>query len=147
MPETGTRADPFFAFRFELVFDDLVVGGFSEIDGLELETEVHSYAEGGQNTFVHKFPGRTKQSNLRLKHGVADRAIHDWYLDMARNGVVRLRDATILVWDPSGAAVVMEWDLRQAFPCKWTGPALNATQSAVAVESVELCHRGLERRV
>jgi len=40
---------------------------------------------------------------------------------------------------------VMWWDFADAFPVKWTGPMLNASSSAVAVESFELRHRGLSR--
>jgi phage tail-like protein len=40
----------------------------------------------------------------------------------------------------------MEWYIHQAFPTKWSGPELNATQNSVAVESLELAHQGLERR-
>jgi phage tail-like protein len=39
---------------------------------------------------------------------------------------------------------VKTWQFRRAFPVKWSGPALNAQQGAVAIESVELVHEGLE---
>jgi phage tail-like protein len=145
MAETGARNDPFLAFRFEVKLDDLSVGGFSECAGLQLETEVQDYAEGGLNTHVRKFPGRTKQTNITLKRGVVDRELWDWCYDLSQ-GQVRFRNGSILVRDPSGGQVVMEWQFRQAFPCKWLGPELNATQSNVAVETLELCHQGLERR-
>jgi phage tail-like protein len=41
---------------------------------------------------------------------------------------------------------VAEWRFKEAFPAKWLGPELNATQSQVAVETVELCHHGLVRQ-
>ncbi len=145
MAETGTRNDPFLAFRFEIKLDDLSVGGFSECSGLQLETEVQDYTEGGLNTHVHKFPTRTKQTNLTLKRGLVDRELWDWYWDLTQ-GQVRFRNGSVIVRDPSGEQVMMEWQFRQAFPCKWQGPELNATQSNVAVETLELCHQGLERQ-
>jgi len=60
--------------------------------------------------------------------------------------VVRRRNGTILVRDPSGGQVVMEWQFRRAFPAKWTGPDLSAGQNNVAMETLELAHEGLERR-
>jgi phage tail-like protein len=42
--------------------------------------------------------------------------------------------------------VAAEWQVRDAFPCKWIGPDLAAEQSTVAIETVELCHHGLRRR-
>lgn len=145
MPETGARADPFVAFRFKVNLDDLAVGGFSECAGLQLETEVHDHMEGGLNTHVLKFPTRTKQTNITLKRGIVDRILWDWYEDLIA-GAVKVRSGSVLMHDPSGQAVVAEWHFRDAFPCKWVGPELNASQNSVAVETFELCHQGLDRR-
>jgi phage tail-like protein len=142
MPKTGNRDDPFVAFRFEIQLDDLSVGGFSECSGIQLETEVQDYNEGGLNTYVHKFPTRTKQSNITLKRGIVDRTLWDWYYALTQ-GDIQFRNGTILVYDPSGGEVVMVWEFSRAFPCKWVGPELNASQNNVAVETLELCHHGL----
>jgi phage tail-like protein len=144
MPETGSRTDPFLAFRFEVRLDDLATGGFSECSGLALETEVHDYFEGGVNGAVRRFPTRTRQANLVLKRGIVDRALWDWY-SLLTQGLVLLRNGAVAVLDPAGGKVVAEWQFRLAFPCKWQGPDLNAGQSSVAVETLELCHQGLER--
>lgn len=145
MPNSADRQDPYVAFRFEIRFDDLPVGGFSECGGLQLETEVQDYAEGGFNQHVHKFPGRTKQTNITLKRGIVDRELHDWYLNLVK-GTVSLKNGSILVRDMSGKKVDIEWQFQRAFPCKWIGPDLNATQNNVAVETIEICHQGLIRR-
>ena len=54
------RKDPFVAFRFEVNLDGLAVAGFSECSGLQWETEIQDYNEGGLNTYVRKFPTRTR---------------------------------------------------------------------------------------
>ncbi len=138
------RKDPFVAFRFEVRLDDLAVAGFSECSGLQMETEVQDYSEGGLNTNLLKFPTRTKQSNLVLKRGIVDQVMWSWYRDLTQ-GVIKRRNGAVIVRDPSGGTVVMEWQFRDAFPSKWTGPELNATQNNVAVETLELVHSGLER--
>jgi phage tail-like protein len=145
VPETSARVDPFVAFRFEVTLDDLAVGGFTECGGLQLETEVHDHMEGGLNTHVLKFPTRTKQTNITLKRGIVDRIMWDWYADLIA-GAIEMRAGSILMRDPAGDDVVAEWQFRDAFPCKWVGPELNAGQNNVAVETVELCHLGLDRR-
>lgn len=145
MGETGKRNDPFVAFRFDLKFDEESFGGFSECSGLNLETQVQDYPEGGQNDFTHRFPTRTVQTNVILKRGIVDRRVWDWYFQ-ATQGQVKPRTVSVLVYDGSGTEVVMEYQLRRAFPCKWNGPELNATQNNVALETLELCHQGLERR-
>ena len=145
MPSTGDRVDPILAFRFVVAFDDLDAGGFSECSGLSLETEVMDYIEGGVNTHVHKFVTRTKQSNLTLRRGIARRVLWDWYWDITR-GLFRSRNGSLRVLDTDGAKVVMEFQFFKAFPLKWAGPDLNASQSSVAVETLDICHQGLERR-
>jgi len=145
MAQTGSRNDPFLAFRFEVRLDDLAVGGFSECTGLQIETEVQDHQEGGLNTYVWKFPTRTKQSNITLKRGIVDLEMWRWYDDLVQ-GRVRFRNGSIIVYDLSGQTPVIEWQFRRALPVKWQGPDLNATQNNVAVETVELSHHGLERR-
>lgn len=146
MAETGSRDDPFLAFRFEIRIDDLPVGGFSECTGIQIETDIEDYNEGGLNTHIHKFPTRTKQSNITLKRGITDRALWNWYYDLTQ-GRMRFRNGSILVHDPSGETVAIEWMFTRAFPAKWVGPELNASQNNVAVETFELCHHGLERKL
>jgi phage tail-like protein len=141
--EVARRADPFLGFRFEVRVDDLPLGGFSECGGLQLETEVLDYAEGGLNTSLHKLPVRTKQTNIRLKRGIADRSLWDWHAELV-SGVVRRRNGSIRIHDPGGGQVVAEWQFHRAYPVKWVGPELNATQNQVAVETIELVHEGLE---
>ncbi len=35
------------------------------------------------------------------------------------------------------------WFFRRGLPTKWSGPALNAAQSAVAIETLEITHEGI----
>jgi phage tail-like protein len=142
---TGDRSDPFLAFRYVISFDDLRAG-FSECTGLQVEIEVKEYMQGGMNRFVHKFPGRSKQSNLTLKRGIVDTALWDWYYDLMQGRVI-FRDGSINVKDPSGKQDVMAWRLTRAFPIKWVGPDLNADQNSVAVETLELAFHELQRTI
>lgn len=145
MAESGARGDAALGFRFRVRIDGLGDGGFSEVSGLQLETEVHDYPEGGLNTHLRKFPTRTKQANLVLKRGIVDRELWDWHQQLVQ-GRVQRRSGSVIVYDPSGTEAVLEWQLKRAFPIKWQGPELNAAQSSLAVETLELCHEGLERR-
>ena len=145
MAETAARVDPALGFRFRVTLDDMAPAGFSDCGGLQVETEVHEYAEGGRNTNMLRFPTRTKHASLTLKRGIVDPALWAWHDDVVQ-GRIRRRNGTVAVHDPSGDRVVAEWQFRDAFPCKWVGPELAAGQSAVAVETLELCHQGLVRR-
>lgn len=145
MPELGKSRYPFAAFRFEVRLDELPVAGFSECGGLELRTAFEEVAEGGQNDFVRKLPGRTTQSDLRLRRGIADRVLWDWYVALVGGKVTR-RNGAVMLRSADGSAVVAEWRFRRALPVSWAGPELDAEQSRIAVETIELAHEGLDRR-
>ena len=39
---------------------------------------------------------------------------------------------------------VMRWNIRRAWPSRWTGPGLNAKNNEIAMETLEICHEGLK---
>ena len=57
-------------FLFEV--DGVKIGQFMEAGGLEVSVETESVEEGGQNSFVHKLPGRMTWPNITLKRGVTN---------------------------------------------------------------------------
>jgi phage tail-like protein len=144
MPDTGARNDPAPAFRFTVRFDNLPPGGFTDCTGLQMETQVQEFAEGGLNTHTWRFATRSKQSNVTLKRGIVNKTLWDWFQDIAR-GKMQFRNGTILVHDHDGGKDLIEFQILQAFPVKWSGPELSAAQNNLAVESVEFAHQGLQR--
>lgn len=145
MSKTSARLDPVTAFRFTVAFDDLPPGGFSDCTGLQLELETQEYAEGGLNTHTWRFAGRTKQNNLTLKRGIVNRVLWDWFHAIS-TGDFRSRNCTVTVHDASGAEDALEFQLTDAFPVKWIGPELAASQNNLAVETLEIAHQGLSRK-
>ena len=74
-----------FNFIVELAKPNKVLGGFSEVSGLEMNTEFEEYKEGGVNTFVHKLPTITKYQNLVLKRGMTDsNTLYNWEKEVAQ---------------------------------------------------------------
>lgn len=140
----GVRLDPYQVFNFFIEIEGILAGGFSECSGLQVETEVHEYAEGGQNEYVHRFRGRTKYPPLVLKHGLTViNGLWLWHKDVLEGNVNR-KNGTIYLLDRRRIPVLW-WDFKQAFPTKWTGPELRANSGDVAFESIELAHQGLSR--
>lgn len=161
---TGQRSDPVPAFNFyislirtsnslakflgdstlekALLSSDLVVaGGFSECSGIEGTLQVEEYSEGGENRFVHKFPTRMTYSNITLKRGITfSQELWKWHFDYA-NGKGKRLDGLITLLDESENAVRI-WAFQKGLPLKWTGPTLNAAQSQVAIETLEIAHQG-----
>ena len=141
----GQRVDPYRAFNFLVEIEGLIVGGFSQVSGLESEVETTTYREGGLNRQQHVLPGPTSYPNLVLTRGLTDvDTLWRWYEDVTR-GIVRRKHGTIMLLDDAHAPV-MSWEFRDAYPVKWRGPQLDAsTGTTVAIEQVELVHRGLRK--
>jgi phage tail-like protein len=139
------RLDPYMAFNFVVELESLVVGGFSEVTGLQSEVEVTPYREGGLNEFEHKLPGPVTYPNLVLTRGLTDReTLWMWY-DNVTKGIIRRKNGTIMLLDHRHTPVIW-WDFYHAYPVKWVGPQLQASNStAVAVEQIELVHEGLRK--
>jgi phage tail-like protein len=135
------RADPYLSFRFLVEVDGLVVGGFSEVGGLDLEVEVHKFREGGFNEFERQLPGPAKHpTRLSLKRGMVDLDdFYDW-CENATYGWFERRDLTVKLLDNAGEER-RSWVFLDACPVKWSGPRLTAGTAEVAVETVELIYR------
>ena len=139
----GKRKDPYLAFNFKVEITGLVVGGFSEVSGLQVETEVEDYREGGLNHYVHKLPGPSRYpTNLTLKHGLTDiDGLWKWHQEVVQ-GLIKRKKVSILLYD-SARKEKWRWDFDGALPVKWIGPELRAGSTDVAVESIEFVHKGM----
>jgi phage tail-like protein len=140
----AARLDPFLGFRFLVEIQGLIVAGFTEVSGLQAEISVQTYAEGGLNAYEHKLPGPARYPNLVLKRGMTDvDNLWNWHRDVARGVVERRNGSVVLVGE--GAQAAWRWNFVGAYPVKWTGPDLRAESATVAVETLELAHRGLTK--
>jgi phage tail-like protein len=140
----GVRNDPYSAFNFLVEVEGILAGGFSECTGLQVETEVLDYREGGLNEYVHRFAGPTKYPPLILKHGLTQiDGLWNWHQDVTR-GKIERQNGTIYLLDRQHLPV-MWWDFKEAIPVKWSGPDLRAESGTIAFETLELSHHGLSR--
>jgi phage tail-like protein len=147
LPVTGDLTHPFLNAQFRLQIDGLAMGDFAECSGLAGEVSVEEYQEGGENRFAHKFPSRGGHPNLVLKRGtgISDQ-LWRWYEEFTSKGLVAPRDGQgLLLSSVDGEiATVRAWSFVGGWPIKINGPDLNATSPGVAIEAVELVHRGLK---
>jgi phage tail-like protein len=138
----ANTSNPLQIFNFHIEIEGLVMAGFSECTGLQVEIEAHTYLEGGVNGFEHQLWGRAKYPRLILKRGLTQiDGLWDWYWDVTQ-GKVRRKNGTIYLQD-SAQRPIFAWHLLQALPLKWTGPELKADSATVAFESIEVAHKGL----
>ena len=128
--------------RFYVMIEGIAQAIFTEVNGLQVETEVMEYAEGGNNRFIHRLPGRTKISNLTLKHGMTrSNDLFKWYMKSIQ-GEVDQRNLSVIMYNTAGEEL-MRWDFIKAYPVKWVGPQLSASGNTAAIETLELAHAGL----
>jgi len=128
--------------RFYVKIDGMASAVFTEMSGLQVETVVTEYEEGGNNGFVHRLPGRTKVGNVTLKRGiVASNEFFNWYSEIL-NGKLKFRHVDVQVFDAEGKELA-KWSFANAFPVKWIGPQLAADGKNAAIETLELAHEGL----
>lgn len=137
-------------FLFEV--DGVDIGSFMEVSGLEVSIETEDVAEGGQNAFTHKLPGRMTWPNITLKRGVTSQDnLLEWLNassgeKFAGNGNKLTRSsAAITLLDRAGKRL-RSWDLEEAYPVKWTGPSFAADSESAADESLEITHHGFRAR-
>ena len=140
----GKRRDPYGNFNFLVEIDGMIEAGFSEVSGLDMETQVSEDKEGGVNTYIHKLPTQTKYSNIILKRGITD-SVELWqWQDKAAKGKVQRRSGSVILLNESGEEKV-RWNFKDSWPCKWKGPVFKADGDEVAIEILEIAHEGIER--
>ncbi len=133
------------AFYFSVEIDGFSQMSFQEVSGLEVEMELEEIAEGGENRFKHRLPKGTKYNNLVLKRGFVDgdNRLVDWLsktLFDAFEDRIQTKDVLVTLLDESGSKV-LAWNVKNAYPVKLNMSTLNAQESSLAIESIELAYQ------
>jgi phage tail-like protein len=138
------RDDPYLNFNFAVEIDGITVAGFSEADLPEGRIEAVAYREGTDRTTASRLlPGRVSYGPLVLRRGfTGDDALFEWWRAVAQ-GTLDRRNVTVVVRAEQGQPVA-RWNLRRAWPMKYTAPDLRALGNDVAIETLELAHEGIE---
>jgi phage tail-like protein len=143
--DSGSRTkDEHLGLRFWIQIGSIEIAGFSECSAISIEEEMQEYAEGGLNTFTHKLPVRKKYANITLKRGIdPGQDLYKWYKQGINGTPAPRMDISIIVYGPVPGSEVRRWDLKEAYPVKWTGPDLKSEAASMAVESLEIAYHGL----
>lgn len=154
MPRRAT--DPYPNFHFRLELGHIQVAGFAECTGLQMETKVLDYKEGGRNSHTLKFPEHTEMSNVTLKKGVSDsNELFSWAQSLAEGNFDKKKNARpgdpdtdneksciIYLRDEMGNDK-KKWTLFRPLPVKWVGPELKASANEISIETLEIAHEGI----
>jgi phage tail-like protein len=139
---------PFTAFNFSV---ELTVGpahlcnaAFAECDGLELNQEVKTIREGGNNGVQVKLAGATAYGNLTLKRGLtASFDLWDWF-ELSIQDPSSRADASVVLLGKDGKTERARWVLHGCLPLKLKAPPLNAKDGMVAVEELQVAYQSLK---
>lgn len=142
------------AMRFKVTIKDSGTSGISDLGmwsacrGLKVQFATTTIKVGGIYEYEEFLPDQIKFSNVTLERGVLkkdSKNVQKWLKDVAkhwRDGDYKLADITIKLYDATDDDGAIEWKLKDAFPVSWTGPSMAASENKIAMETLELAHRG-----
>lgn len=150
------RTNPFGAFNFKLDFEgpsgveeSLDSVGFMECTGLDSETAPMEYRDSlipersgkDGSSYTRKLPGMERYPNVVLRRGLTGSAALWKWRKLVRDGKPweEVKANVIVKLQNEQHSEVMTWRLEDAWPCKLSGPTLNARTNEIAVETLELC--------
>ncbi|GAB4012174.1 phage tail protein [Spirosoma sp. KCTC 42546] len=130
-----------FLVAFELFPQTIQDGRFQEISGLNVEMQMESIREGGENRFEHQLPVRTKYSDLVLKRGLfVGSGVYQWAKNAFEDFQFQPVNLLISLLNEQHAPL-MSWHVVHALPKKWDISAFNAEQNTIAIETLTLTYR------
>ncbi len=156
-------------FRFKVSLENidnnlLAEAHFSEVSGIDATYDVIEYRDGDDALATpEKYSGLIKYSNITLSRGMTESLdFYQWIMtasgDALASGVAlgtfkgsNLQKTgsngstctmTIQLLDDQGASPVASWKFRHVWPVKYTGPDFKGTGSEIALEKLEVAHRG-----
>ncbi len=114
---------------------------FSEVGGLSVETGTEELAEGGENRYIQKYPGRTKYPELVLKRGLlVNSEVYTWIRECLDADVIQPKNIDVKLLNTEHQPLVT-WHLVNAYPTKWSVSDFNATGNTVVVETLQLYYQ------
>jgi phage tail-like protein len=143
--QTGTWVDPYRAYHFKVMVDQVTEGHFTECSGLAVRVRSIPYREGGGGPVVHRLPGPVDYGEVTLRYGLTNSTqMWQWFMS-AVLGKVERRSVSIAELGEDGVTEVLRWNLDRAWVSQWRGALLDALGHEAAIESMTLVFESLER--
>jgi phage tail-like protein len=144
MAPVGKPVEIHAGFRFVVKVDNVNTAAFTECVLPRLQVETEDIKEGGLNEYIHRLPVRVNAGTVTLKHGVTKSdELLNWYMDVLKGQIKNAtRDVMVVIFDSTRKIRIATWTFSKAYPIRWGGPTLRSSDSAVAIEEIELAHQG-----
>ncbi|MCG1040908.1 MULTISPECIES: phage tail protein [Burkholderiaceae] len=127
---------PIPTYRFKVVVGSEEMA-CSAVSGLELGVETIEYKDG--TGAVRRMPGQRQALHITLRRGVVKgkSQLYDWINSISLNQVEK-KDMSISLTSEAGDALLVTWNVTDAFPTKLSAPHFDASSNEVAIEEVSL---------
>ena len=146
--ETGKQENatwPMPKFYFKVTWGSTIIK-FSEVSGLDTETQIIEYRHSGSKT-VHpiKMPGVGKVSNVTMKRGVfmGSTTYWDWYNGIKLNTIDKNRQTILIELLDENEKPTMSWTLNNAWLTKVTSTDLKSDGNEAAIDTLEVAYETL----
>ena len=118
---------------------------FQEVSGMDWQTDIEEYNEGGENRFVHQLPKGIKQQKLSLKRGVAGvtSPLMLWCKGVMEGGLntsISPRIALVHLLNEHRLPMRV-WCFHNAYPVHWEIEPFSSLKNEVAIERIELAYQ------
>jgi phage tail-like protein len=160
--ETGTTAlnalfkertlhdDIVLGFRFGVLF---IAGGvipnpldirFQKVSGLSAEVNTITLEEGGQNLYIHRLPKSISYNNLVLERGFVVGSPLNVEFNAAMS-LFKFTPSNVLVTLLSETKIPLAaWLFMKAYPVKWATSDLNAGETTIVIDTLELAYTRMQ---
>ena len=146
----ATPVYPFTAFSFAVEIyrgedsKPLVEAAFAECEGLEMNQDVKTIREGGDNKRQIRLSGPVTLGQLTLRRGMtADFALWQWFQDSIDDPRLRA-GAEVVLLAADGVSERARFQLSRCLPVKVKAPQLNAKDGQIAVEELQVAYETLQ---
>lgn len=149
--------DPLKNFRFRVEVDGISRAGFSEVSGLQRETDVVEYREGGSNETPQKSAGLSKFADITLDRGQiigsnqgGDDDFYNWAQDVhdtatGGNSLQYRKDLDIVQYNSLNVEV-RRWTIEQAWPKLYKPFSdLQGLGTENSIERLVIAHEGFDK--
>jgi phage tail-like protein len=142
------REDPLVGFFFSIDVQGTVAGYFTEVSGIGSENEIgeHKVVTEKSVQVVMKVPGRLKWGDITLKRGLTSNVDLWKWRKMVEDGDVKgaRKNGSIVMYDEA-LKPVAQWDFKNAWPSKITGPAPKSDSNELVLEEMTIVHEYIVR--
>ena len=142
---------PAYNYRVDI---GLTTISFSNVSGLSISFEAHTYKESPHETgktgpVVMRMPAQQADVKITLKKGLVRQSgigsiplLYGWINNTKINQIEK-KDIFIYLLNEKGEPVI-KWWVKDAFPTKLDAPSFDATSNDVAIETMELTADAIE---